>query len=471
MNTFVAAMDQNANETVTLNGMDVLKSSMSSVVDLFFAIGASRSSPENILPLFQKAAKENLDLAVRTALYARDVRGGMGERAVFRLILNDFAHQDPANAERLVALVPELGRWDDLFAFVGTAVEDQAVSFYANALRDGNALAAKWAPREKSSKKDWASRLRHALGMTPRNYRKFLALQSEGVVEQKMASNRWNDINYEQVPSLASARYQTAFMRHDPVRYQEYLNSLDKGEAKINAGAVYPYDVTKSLRRGEKQAAEAQWKSLPDYIQEDVSFLPLVDTSGSMTRPISGGTETSCMDVSVSLGLYCAQRNRSAFKNKLITFSRDPEWIDVDGLSLDKAVGRVNHANWGFNTNITKAYRMILHVARKNDVVAEDMPSVLIIFSDMQFDQSTSGTIDKSIRKDYERAGYQAPTLVFWNLADYGRNTPVEFNKDGVMLVSGFSPALMKSVLAADLEDVSPEKIVVDTVGVDRYNW
>lgn len=470
MNTLVKGMTKEANKTHTQNGMKIKRSSSDAVVDLFFAIGASRG--KNILPLFQKAVAEDMDLAVRVLLYARDVREGMGERKLFRDCIQDFAQRDYKQAQRLVSRVPELGRYDDLFAFVGTPVEREALDLFARKLNEGDALAAKWAPREKSAKRNLAYKLRKHMGLSPREYRKLLTSATD-VVENNMCAGKWQGIEFSHVPSVAAARYQKAFLRNDENRYRDYLASLAKGhkDVKINAGAVYPYDIVRSLKTGVESAAESQWSALPDWISTDRSFVPLIDTSGSMNVRVGG--IVPAIDVAISLGLYCAQRAKSAFKDHFITFTSTPQWIDVSDLSLAQAVQTTRAAPWGMSTSVERAYELIVDTAVKHGVPQEDMPEFLIIFSDMQFDQANRGAnkINKNIKQKFTGAGYEVPKLVYWNLQDYGSNTPVDFDKEGTALVSGFSPSLMKSVLSMDVESFTPLNIVKEAVDKPRYDW
>lgn len=486
MNQLAVALDNDENVTVTGNGMPVRRSTFKPALDLFNAFGASRSKigyydksqKAPITELFQKAMYDDLDVAVRVALYGRDAREGMGERQAFRDSMRELALRDSESAEKIVSLVPELGRFDDLMAFFNTPAEDAALSVWVSALRDGNGLAAKWAPREKSAKRKEANKLRRALGMTSRNYRKMLADLSD-TVEDKMCANAWSDIDYSKVPSVAAARYQKAFSSHDEEGYAEYRNALVKGETKINAGAVYPYDIVRSARNGDKVIADEQWKALPDFIESDKSFIPLIDVSASMDCRVSGSI--TAMDVAVSLGIYVAQRSKcEAFKNRFLTFQSDPNWVSIEGLSFTKAMEKTLRAEWGGSTNFTAAYRKILNVAKRNKVPQEDMPEYLIVFSDMQFDHArgeymwdrsvSDNFVMDDIRREFEEAGYRAPKMVFWNLNDYGTNTHAEANDQDVALVSGFSASMMKTVLA-DVEQYTPLNVMLNAVMQERYNW
>jgi hypothetical protein len=473
-NTFVNAVINQ--EARTQNGMKARKSTGSAIVDLYYNIGASRG--KDILPAFAAAFVENKDLAIRVALWARDVRGGAGERKVFRDILVHLCDRDPDLATRILAKVPELGRWDDLLVLKG---EPRLVAF--EMIRSGlmnpqvSGLVAKWMPR----KGEVAVELRQFLGMSPKQYRKTLVNLTK-VVETKMCAKKWDEIDYNSVPSLAAARYKKAFNRHS-VKFAEYVEKLAKGEAgvKVNAGAVYPYDILKgrcntyfrtSMDANELKHVEAQWNALPNFVG-DANILPLVDVSGSMLH-LAGGlgskSGVSCLDVAISLGLYLADKNEGKFKDTFLTFTSTPELLHLTGSIRDKVI-QMARSNWQCSTNLHSAFEKILDVAVKGSVPQEEMPSAILILSDMQFNgccQYDDSAIEMIARK-YEAAGYSIPNVVFWNLnASYG-NQPVEATRKGVALVSGFSPSLVQNL--GKFADYTPEKMMLDTIMNVRYNY
>ena len=458
----------------TQNGMKARKSTANACVDLFFNIGASRG--KNIIPAFTAAYVENRDLALRIAQWARDVRGGSGERELFKQILVHLELKHPEDAELLMAKVPEVGRWDDLFVFKTKPLKAKAFTMLGDALRARNGLAAKWTPR----KGELAREIREFYGMTPKQYRKSLVALTQ-VVESHMCAKDWDNINYSHVPSLAHARYKKAFGRNG-TSYAEYVTKLVKGEAgvKINAGAVFPYDVLKgrisaygrtTMSKTELDALQAQWDALPNFIG-DANVLPLVDSSGSMTCSAGGSGSKSgltCLDVAISLGLYFADKNKGKFKDTFLTFSSQPKLVHLKG-TINQKIDQMNTGEVA-NTNLNAAFDKILSVALENKVPQEEMPATLVIFSDMQFDacvKHDDSAIEMIARK-YEAAGYELPKVVFWNLnAAYG-NAPVKFNKSGTALVSGFSPAVAKNILSGNMDDFTPEAIMLKTVMVDRY--
>ncbi len=461
-------------ETRTTNGMKARVSSANACVDLFYNIGASRG--KNIVPAFTAAYVENPDLALRIAAWARDVRGGSGERQVFRDVLAYLENKNPEDASRLLVKIPELGRYDDLFVFKSKPLKTQAYTLLGDALRARNGLAAKWTPR----KGEVAREIREFFGMTPKQYRKSLVALTN-VVETQMCSNDWDNINYSHVPSLAHSRYKKAFGRHGTT-YAEYVTKLAKGEAgvKINAGAVFPYDVLKgainsysrsTMSKTELDALQAQWDALPNFI-EDANVLPMVDSSGSMTCSAGGHNSKSgltCLEVAISLGLYFADKNTGKFKDTFLTFSHSPKLVNLKGNVVDK----INQMNTGevANTDLNKAFDLVLKTALDNNVPQAEMPETIVIFSDMQFDQGVKhdDSAIEMIARKYQQAGYEIPKVVFWNLnAAYG-NTPVKFDKTGTALVSGFSPAVAKGILSGNMDDFTPEAIMLKTVMVDRY--
>jgi len=474
MNTFVSAVQNQS--TRTTNGMVARKSTASACVDLFFKIGASRG--KDITKDFVAAYVENKDIALRIAQWVRDARGGAGERELFRQILAYLDKHDPDAAAQLLMKVPEIGRWDDIFVVKNDKLKSKAFTMLGDALRAKNGLAAKWTPR----KGELAVEIRNFFGMSPKFYRKSL-VELTKVVEQEMCAKNWDEINFSHVPSVAHARYKKAFFRNTQ-EYAKYVAELVKDpkdrtmNVKINAGAVYPYDVLKGVigaynnkyNSTELGALQAQWDALENFIG-DANVLPLVDVSGSMTCPAGRGSasKTTCLDVAVSLGLYCADKNTGKFKDTFLTFSGSPELLHLKGNIVQKVKQMVD-SNWGMNTDLIKAMEKILRVAKEGNVPQEEMPEVLLIMSDMQFDACArfDDSAMKMIERKFTDAGYDLPKIVFWNLNSHD-NVPVKYDTRGVALVSGFSPAIMVSVLGGDTDNFTPEAIMLKVVMSDRY--
>jgi len=465
MNAFVNAVVNQ--EARTENGMVARKSTAKATVDLFFKIGGSRG--KNIIPDFTAALVENEDVALRITQWARDVRGGAGERELFRQVLKHLETTRPELAVRLLHKVPEVGRWDDLLVLDGP-LKANAFELIKSALEAGHGLAAKWMPR----KGKIAEELREYFGWTPKFYRKRL-VELTKVVESQMCANEWDNINFSHVPSLASARYKKAFFKHTP-KYAEYVASLVKGDSpkvKVNAGAVYPYDVLKgvintSFNKTQLDLVKMQWEALENFVG-DANILPLVDVSGSMACLAGQKSTFTCLDVAVSLGLYLADKNKGAFKDTFLTFSGKPELLHLKGDIIQKC-NQMTKSKWEMNTNLSAAIQKILDVAVKGNVSQEDMPKMLLVLSDMQFDQCArlDDSAIQMIERKYEEAGYEMPKIVFWCLNSKD-NVPVKYNKQGVALVSGFSPSIVKAVLSANMNDFTPEAIMLKTVMVDRY--
>jgi hypothetical protein len=453
----------------TTNGMKALKSTLSNTTDLFFKIGASRG--KTITDQFAKAYSEDREMALRVAQWARDVRGGAGERELFRQVLKhlEATNKDELLNTRILENATEIGRWDDLLVFTDAQVKDKAYGMIREALESGNGLCAKWMPR----KGPVSIELRQAFGWSPKFYRKRL-VELTKVVESAMCAKEFDSINFSHVPSLAMSRYSKAFGKNAPDAFTAYKEALKKGDpkvAKVNAGAVYPYDIVKTVRRGDAALADEQWKALPNFIG-DASVLPIVDVSGSMTCKAGGPqskSDISCLDVAVSLGLYCADKNTGPFKDVFLTFSSSPKFVTVTG-TLSQKVKTMERSNWDMSTDLHAAFDEILRVSISNNVAREDMPKILLIMSDMQFN-CCRGYDDRAIqmiRRKYNDADYEMPAVVFWNINAH-ENVPVRFDEKGTALVSGFSPAIMKAVLAADMDAMTPEAVMKKAVMSDRY--
>lgn len=488
-NTFVKSLVaeqdkeiKNNNKTITTNGAKAFKSTLNANLDLHSAMGSFRkTNDEKITKLLDEALNEDLDTALRNLLLLRDVRGGLGEREAFRKCLQHLYH---TNYKVLVnsnflELVPVVGRWDDLLVFINpiynTEIKQKIANMFKKALlEDKNGLCSKWTPRQGPV----AGQLRTLLGWTPKFYRKTL-VGLTNVVETTMCKGKpaFKEINFNHVPSRAFQIYKDAFNRNAVDEFKKWKESLvnDTGDAKINAGAVFPYQVLKQVNTNDASMSavfEKQWESLPNYVTPGVNVLPMIDVSGSMDCP-SGAKGFTCMDMSISLGIYLSTKMTGDFKDVYMTFAERPKLTKLVGKTLKDKYEYVESHDVGYSTNVEAAFREIVNFAKNNKVKQEDMPKYLVMFSDMQFNQADRG--NKSgfgmMKKAFNDAGYEIPKIIFWNLNAAYSNNPVTFDKKGTALVSGFSPALMKSIFAGDLksEDFTPLAIMNRALQVDRY--
>ena len=337
------------------------------------------------------------------------------------------------------------------------------------------AIFSKWTPRQG----DVAVKLRQLWGMTPKQYRKFL-VNNTNVVETLMCAKEWDAIQFDKLPSLAGLRYQKAFGKHSPTQYAKFKDSLVKGEVNVNAGTLFPHNIVANIRQGngDKVVMAEQWKRLPDYLGENSGkVLVMSDVSGSMSCGIGGSVQA--MDVSIALGIYTAERLKGAFKDVVLTFSGDPKFHKITGTNIVERINNLARAHWEMNTDLGKAFDLVLKTAVKNGVSQEDMPETIVVISDMEFDQATSGyyyrrgTVTEktnfgAIKTKYKSAGYKMPQLVFWNVNGRAGNNPVKHNADGTSMVSGFSPAILEAVLTG--EQFDPMKVMLDVVGKSRYD-
>lgn len=460
-------------DIVTENGMATNSTSLNACVDLFFNIGAMRGQDkQRLISTFSKAFNEDPKRAMKLLFWARDVRGGAGERQVFKDILVYLAENHDLVLKPNLHLISEYGRWDDLLALVGTYLEKEAFTLISDALINENGLAAKWMPRKGAI----SEKLRKFTTMSPKQYRKTL-VNLTNVVETKMCAKEWDSIEFGKLPSVASARYQKAFGKNAYESYSAYIASFVKGEAKINAGAVYPYDITKSLNYGNSSVANEQWKALPNYLEgaKDM-ILPVVDVSGSMSSPAGGSKTVTCMNVAISLGLYISERNVGPFKDAFITFSSKPQLQVLSG-TLNDRYTQMSNSDWGMSTDLEATFKLILNQATKHNLPQDKMPTKILILSDMEFNEATgkgygreshwNPTAQNMITKMYTDVGYKVPQIVYWNIQSRNGGVPVAFDTQGTALVSGFSPAIMTSLLGGDIE--SPQQIMDKTILSDRY--
>jgi len=473
MSTLLRAMQ--TNDSYTENGMMTNSTSLNMCVDLFFQIGAMRGQDKvRLINVFTKAFGENPLTAMRLLFWARDIRGGAGERQIFRDIMTYLAKNRTKTLSKNLHLVSEFGRWDDLLVLVGTPLESQALGLIAEALNAKNGLCAKWMPRPNignRDKKKLANTLRKYMGLSPKEYRKML-VESSNTVEQLMCAKEYSQIEYSKLPSKAMSDYMKAFKKNDLARFEAYLNSVEQGETKINAGAVYPYDIIKNLKQGNYKGANVQWNALPNYLENSNDrLLPVVDVSGSMECPAGQNPNVTCMDVSISLGLYISQRNVGVFQDAFVTFSSSPSLQYLKG-SLSERYDQLRRADWAMSTNIQAVFDLILSKAKASNVSEDEMPTMVLILSDMEFNYAGglhwNQSAQQMIERKYAEAGYTMPKIVYWNIQSRGdNNKPVHFDENGTALVSGFSPALLTNLLAG--KELTPLSMMMSVIDSERY--
>lgn len=469
------------NDTVTENGMAAHSSTLNHCVDLFSQIGALRGKDLNVkLDKFAKAFHEDPLSATKILFWGRDVRGGAGERETSQQIMVHMAEHHTEVLRKNLKLIPFYGYWGDVLPLLDTRLKDDVLELIGGALNAGDKLCAKWMPRpnvKNPNKKRWAKAIMKHLGMKPKTYRKTLS-EASNTVEQLMCAGKWDEIKYAHVPSKAMSGYMKAFGRHDHEGFTAYLDSLERGETKINAGAVYPYDIIKSLRAGNSRGADAQWKALPDFLEgSEERVLPIVDISASMywsESNISGDLYAG--HVAKSLGLYISERNVGAFKDAVISFASQPRLVTLGG-NLTERYNQICRIGAGGSTNIEATFRLILNKAVEHNVPVSEMPTMVVILSDMQFDRAngaygSSGSrwnpnVQDMIEKMYADAGYPMPKLVYWHLCARLTNQPVQYDKQGTALVSGFSPSILANLLGG--KDISPYSVMMDTINSERY--
>lgn len=447
-------------DALTYNGALTNSTSLNSIVDLFFIMGASREMPEeDIHLLLERAWGADRILTVKSIFHGGDIRGGNGERRFLRIALSWLFTKDKEIFYKIFDLVPEFNRWDSLF-HIHT---DEVFELVGKNMSNG--LLAKWLPR-KNQYNGFGRKLRSYLGLSAKQYRKAIVHYTE-TVEQLMCDKKWADINYSHIPSVAFNKYRKAWYRNDESRFKAFVElaktTLEKtGETLIKANAIFPYDIYKSYNSGaDKKSIDVQWASLPNYMADtNERILPICDVSGSMTG--------LPMDISVSLGVYISERNKSIFKDAFVTFSERPTIQYLRGTVTDR-FAQLERAQWDMNTNLDAVFNLLLGKAIENNLTNDDMPTMLLIISDMEFDSCGRLTAYDNIKAKYEMAGYTIPKIVFWNVNGRKGNVPVSSKTKNVALVSGAGPSTLVAVLKGG-EEFTPTSIMLNALDNDRYN-
>ncbi len=478
-------LKREANLTRTENGAATYVSTTSHCLDLFATIGAIRNAPEReIMQRFTMAYTEDPNIAMKILFFARDIRGGLGERKVFRTILRWLACNESQSLLKNINLISEYGRWDDLLTLLDTPCEQAALELIRHQLNTDLAapanqvsLLAKWLPSINASSQEtvaMAKQIARSLHMTDARYRKTLVqLRRQIRILENNLREKDYSFDYAQQPSKAMLKYRKAFLRNDGERYREYLTQVNSGKATMHTGTLAPYEIIAPcfsgwgaralLSEAERQAMNTTWNALENYAGDE-NALVVVDGSGSMYS----GTPMA-IQVALSLGIYFAQRNTGTFHNHFITFSENPRLVEIQGRDIAEQVRYCASFNEVANTNLQRVFELILNAAVKNRVPQSQMPRKIFIVSDMEFDRCARDAGMSNFayaEKLFARYGYQLPEVIFWNVQSRNRQQPVTRNEQGVALVSGCTPKFFMMV-AGGITD--PYETMMEVIGVQRY--
>ena len=474
-------LKREANKTYTENGSVTYRSTGRDCLDLFATIGAlRRESEQEITARFLRAYAEDPDLAMKILFYGRDVRGGLGERRVFRILLRWLAVSKPESVVRNLPYVAEYGRWDDVLVLLDTPCRAEALALLkqqfdadlAALSSDGDvSLLGKWLPSVNASNDETiraAKQIANAFGLSDRDYRKTLTkLRAQIRILENNLRKRDYTFDYSKQPSKAMFKYRKAFLRNDAERYGAFMQRVSTGEVKLNTGALYPYEIIEKAYHcddAERLSLDATWRALADYTQDE-NALVVADGSGSMYW----GGKPMPAAVAQSLAIYFAEHNRGAFRNHFITFSMNPRLVEIKGRDIVDKARYCETFNECANTNIQKVFELVLNAAVRNRVAQKDLPSTLYIISDMEFDSCAAGaslTNFEYAAKLFRQAGYRLPNVVFWNVSSRNQQQPVTMNEQGVALVSGCSPRIFSMVMEGSLDPFTFMLSVIDT---ERY--
>lgn len=489
--TFLENLRNEDNKTVTTNGENGYKSTLSDILDLSTEIGNSRFLDDETL--FNKlidAQNEDELLYAKLIFYARDVRQGGGDKRLGRFgLLGIYEEIDLSKIPLLVRLIAEYGSFKDVIYLLAYPSQDEnkelALSQYLNSLLeldDANeqaSLLAKYMPTETTKDTTMKTAYRKFMkyvDITPKEYRKrnTRIRKKLDIVETKLTEKRYEDIDYSHVPSQANLKYREAFFRNDGERYSDYLYRVDSGDEKINSSTLAPYQIVDKVRYDDSDSLNTLWNNIPAPSNNGLEVLPVVDVSGSMTG--------LPMDVAISLGIFLSEHNEGQFKNHFITFSSEPKLKTIKGNTIRNKVLNMQSSEWGMNTNLEKTFNLILKTAINNNLSQEELPESLLIISDMQFDEATGSygfhsvptpddTFFEKMKHKFEQHGYKLPFLVFWNVG-YGNTKPVVKTTKNTILVSGFSQNIFNSICNLDLnnlENYTPLKALLEILESDRY--
>lgn len=480
MNSFAKGLQDQSNLTETENLGKAYHSTLNAHLDFFSKVGIPN---DEITRYFHESFQADPETALRILVYSRDILEGIGLRKNFMTILPKLVDRylDAEKSYRLVGrcINAGIGSWKDIFKYAEEKLDAPLLIRLAKKVNSSDPEDAddrlfwKWFPR----KGKVFSFTHKYLMITPKELRKLLVASTD-VVETKVCSKSFKEIDYSKVPSKAFKRHTKAFRNHDAERFAEFTKKAIRGEVKVKAGAIYPHEVLgnlvesmwsrqTSISEKDWDAIEGQWKNLPRTAVQENLYFPIIDCSGSMIARVLGNF--MAIAIAHALGIYFAEMNSGAFKNMLMAFSSDAHFIQLSGTLKDKAKRIVQESDVA-NTNLKLVFDKLLDLCIKNGVKQDELPKFLLIISDGQWDQmmnNANNTVFEYAEKQFKAIGLEIPRIVFWNVSNY-QNQPFTIKNHWVVTVSGPSPNNLKGIMTGKTSAVD---IMNELIMKPRYDF
>ena len=433
------------------------------------------------------ASNENLIDAIVLAFNIRDCRGGKGERDNGRILFKWLMENHPIQFRKILHLIPEYGRWDDLLFLLRfpSSVRENILDFLSSQLKMDKSLmldckpisiCAKWCPSEGDSddrKYKLVDMICNHMKISPKQYRTEYTTPLRAylnIVEKLMCSGKWEDIKLSKVPSCAMKKLKKAFEKHIPDIFNEWKAGLSEGKTSVKAKQLFPYEIIKEIRETggtQNDILEAQWKVLEEELRKSGVLkrsVVVVDMSGSMESP-----NYLPIDNAIALGLIVSSVVTGEFHNHVISFADIPEFLKLSDTNIARKYKEIKNLKVGYSTNIQKVFDLILDRGKNAGLTDDDMPEKIFIVSDMQFnDSSIKGQTNfEEVDIKYNESNFKRPRIVFWNVNGKITDYPVSVDDNGTCLISGFSPSILKSILNSS--DFSSVGILRTELDSERY--
>jgi hypothetical protein len=412
---------------------------------------------------------------------SRDRLKGKKEKEISNFCLLWLKHyHNEIYKKHILIYINEYGCWNDVnYIITKTKIHNYEYKLFADQLKkdkellennENISLCAKWviSPGHKKVIKI-ARHIFPDIKNYQEKYRKeyIIPLRKKlDIIESKLCNKDWELIDYSKVPAKALSIYKKSFIKNDNEKYTEFLNDVANNKIKLKISGLLPHEIIKKYYDSDlstvDETLELEWKAFVDIYRDKEEFngiIPIVDVSGSM---FDCSTSVKPIYVSIALGLLISELNSGYLHNKVMTFSRNPTFINIEGETLKDKIKSISTAPFGLNTNFLKVADLIIASSLLDPTFYYKK---IICLTDMQFDtangvngydndeteilMNSKNTHDIFISK-FKNSGLDIPELIYWNLSSKYNNFPIDMNYENTSIISGFSEQLLKVILNND---------------------
>lgn len=436
------------------------------------------ATEEEIIENFRRIFYSGTSYSIKLLFFIRDKVNGLGERRVFRVLLNYLGNEHPKYIENNLTLIPKYGRWDDLYSLFNTKVEDAVIDLFRNQIQiDINSnkpsTLGKWLKSENTSSKEsrsFGNKTRRLLGYSPKEYGRLLSSlrRKIDIVETNISRREYSKINYENLTELNIKKYKKAFLKNDKADYEKFKLENPKKAFIFKSLENIISIIRETLNNpGINSIEDMYLKNLEYLIDKNIKDLNTFEDT-LIINGIEGEliqNKNRYFDILISTILLYNKLNLNSFKNYYMSFKNNPKFNKLTSTDYIGSIKSMSKNNINYNMDLNSALDLLLFTSIKKNLKPEAIPKSIMFIYNKSEDMSFNNL--KFISEKWINSGFEMPKIKLWNLKDLSSKFSISY-KDSVVIISGYNKYIWKYILES--REIKNSNIIIDKFNNIQYN-